>query len=94
MHNKTTQIDQHQDDLTIRVVYYIPQTLRLDYENRYFEYAFSQRTPNSYIITNDKMDIKLSLHRFFALDDQCTLLFRSPERQSFANMSLICRAQN
>lgn len=90
-HNLTVNVEQYKDNELLDIVFYKPDNNKVVYAPFSYSYKFKQQNAQSYAIRNRKMKIPVFIKRFYALDEQCTLYFRTPVRQLLANVSLICR---
>ncbi|GAL04230.1 hypothetical protein JCM19237_2381 [Photobacterium aphoticum] len=89
--NHTVSAEQFKDNLIMNVVYYEPWKDKIKYKKLHFNYTYAAQNNNCYTVSNQQLQIPTLIHRFYALDEQCTLLFRSPLRMQINNVSLICR---
>ncbi|WP_422767662.1 hypothetical protein ACOX9X_18315 [Photobacterium leiognathi subsp. mandapamensis] len=84
----TTHLVQYRNDLDIYVATY---HLDIDKVNsKHYQYVISQTTKNANVLKNDNMGIPVANHRYFAIDDVCTLAFRTPSKASINNVSMSC----
>ncbi|GAL04226.1 hypothetical protein JCM19237_2377 [Photobacterium aphoticum] len=90
-HNQTVSVEQYKDNELVDVIFYRPDNNKVVYDPFSYSYKFKQQNAQCYAVENREMNIPTSIKRYFALDDQCTLFFRTPVRQLLANVSLICR---
>lgn len=89
--NHTVSAEQYKDNLLINVIYYQPMNDQINYTKYFFNNKYQIQNNNSYTMSNQQFKAPTLIQRFYALDNQCTLLFRSPVRMLINNVSLICR---
>ena len=81
---------QFKDSLDIEWTNYTNNFNAEDYDTKFFNYRFELQAPNGNMLFNDEMTPQSSLHRYFALDEHCTLIFLNPFKKTVHNMSIGC----
>ncbi len=84
----TTHLVQYKNDLDIYLTTYYSENNKVN--SMHYQYVISKTTKNANVLKNENMVIPVVNHRYFAIDDVCTLAFRTPSKVSIDNISMSC----
>ncbi|CZF78588.1 hypothetical protein GCE9029_00934 [Grimontia celer] len=88
--SRLTRFLQSQNTVQIRTTDYL-QDFEIEACNgRCFDYKFELQPPNANLLFSEASPVKTRLHRFYALDERCTLVFFNPDKLTLSSMSLSC----
>lgn len=87
---KLTRTEQFLHNLTIRSTSFEPNSVDQYVDSYDYNYDFTLLEHSQVVLNNEAMPIKTGYHQYFAIDDECAIVFRSPKRRIINNSSIMC----